>query len=385
MDLVNKNIKAPKSMAKVCILQILDGTTSEEPLTQGEVRAKLEKDYGIRIDRKTLRNHLAELVEYVDGIRCSVETRMVGGEESEMMTRFWLKKSDELDESQLRALIYSVIFSKHIPTRAKKEMVRKLESLSSGHLRRKMGNYILEDASTADDSNELFWNIEEISRAIDERKKVRFRYKSYSANLKLVTSEAAFTVSPFGIGMRDDNYYLVGTVNGIQEGQVDRAIDHLGAVVEAMERREVLTNIFRMDRIFDVRVLEEDREEIGGAKALRLKGAHGNELDMQEYSRQNPSMKTGYAVRVKFRLMSDWRCTVTEVVDYFGKGNVHIKQEQVGGLNTPAVYSGTVKVNYESMRDFALRNTPCIEVIEPKELRDDLRSAYQDIVNHYES
>ena len=104
---------------------------------------------------------------------------------------------------------------------------------------------------------------------------------------------------------------------------------------------------------------------------------------MQEYSRQNPAMKTGYAIRVKFRLMSDWRCTLTEVVDYFGKANVHIKQEQKGGLNKPAIYVGTVRVNYESMRDFALRNTPCIEVVEPAELRDDLENAYKAIAERY--
>ncbi len=130
-------------------------------------------------------------------------------------------------------------------------------------------------------------------------------------------------------------------------------------------------------------VFEEEREALNGPKALNLKGVHGNDLDMQEYSRQNPAMKTGYAVRATFRLMPDWRCTLTEVVDYFGKANIHIKQEQKGGLNKPAIYRGTVRVNYESMRDFALRNTPCIEVIGPPELRDNLKNAYQAIAEHY--
>ena len=383
MELVSKNIKAPKSMAKVCILQILDSATFEAPLTQDAIKTLLKDDYGISIDRKTLKKHLSELVECIDCIRYSVETRIVKGEESEMLSHFWIEKEDALEESQLRALIYSVIFSKHIPTGAKGEMVRKLESLSANDIHRKMKNYILEDASTADDSNELFWNIEVISRAIDEYRKVSFRYKRYAANLKLVTSEAIFTVSPFGISVRDDNYYLAGTVNGVQSTTTGHMADHFGAVAEAMEHREVLINIFRLDRINNVQILEEERDALDGPHALRLKGTHGNNLDMQEYSRQNPSMKTGYAVSVKFRLVPDWRCTLTEVVDYFGKDNVHVRLEQKGGINQPAVYSGSVRVNYESMRDFALRNTPCIEVVEPVELRDDLEKAYQAIVEQY--
>ena len=383
MELVNKNIKAPKSMAKVCILQILDKATFETPLTQDKIRVLLNDNYGISIDRKTLRKHLSELVECIDCIRYSVETRIVKGEESEMLSHFWIEKEEGLEESQLRALIYCVIFSKHIPTGAKEEMVRKLESLSASDIHRKMKNYILEDASTADDSNELFWNIEEISRAIDERRKVSFRYKRYAANLKLATSEAIFTVSPFGISMRDDNYFLVGTVNGIQSTTTGHMAAHFGAVAEAIEHREVLINTFRMDRISNVQVLEEERDALDGPNALRLKGAHGNKLDMQEYSRQNPSMKTGYAVQVKFKLTPNWRCTLTEVVDYFGKNNVHVKLEQKGDLDQPAIYSGSVRVNYESMRDFALRNTPCIEVIEPVELRDDLEKAYQTIAEHH--
>lgn len=383
MELVNKSVKAPKSMAKVCILQILDKATFEKPLTQDEIRAMLNDDYGISIDRKTLRKHLSELVECIGGIRYSVETRIVKGVESEMLSHFWIEKDDELEESQLRALIYSVIFSKHIPTGAKEEMVRKLESLSSTDIRRKMKNYILEDASSADDSNELFWNIEEISRAIDERRKVSFRYKRYAANLELITSESIFTVSPFGISMRDDNYFLAGTVNGVQSTTTDHMATQFGAVVEAMEHREVLINVFRMDRISNVQVLEDERDALDGPNALRLKGAHGNKLDMQEYSRQNPSMKTGYSVLVKFKLIPNWRCTLTEVVDYFGKDNVRVKLEQKGGLNQPAIYAGSVRVNYESMRDFALRNTPCIEVIEPAELRDDLEKVYQTISSLY--
>lgn len=383
MDLVNKNVKAPKSMAKVCILQILSDATSESPLTQNEIRGLLKQNYEISVDRKTLRKHLSELVECVGSIRYSVETRVVKGEESEMMSHFWMEEDDGLEESQIRALIYSVIFSKHIPTGAKEEMVRKLESLSSNGARRKMKNYILEDASTVDDSNELFWNIEEIGRAIDSHRKIRFRYKHYSADLRLVVSGPSFTVSPFGIGMRDDNYYLVGTVSGVRSTTVNQMAAHLRNVIKAIGHHEVLVNIFRLDRICGVQVLEEEREPPNGPKALNLKGAHGNDFDMQEYSRQNPAMKTGYAARVAFKFIPDWRCTLTEVVDYFGKANVRIKQEQEGGLNHPAIYSGVVRVNYESMRDFALRNTPCIEVIEPAELRKDLEEAYQAIAEQY--
>ena len=51
---IREGVTIPKSLKDVCILDILDGTTQDRPLTQEEIRQRLADRYGIEVDRKKM-------------------------------------------------------------------------------------------------------------------------------------------------------------------------------------------------------------------------------------------------------------------------------------------------------------------------------------------
>ena len=378
MGLVDKNKKAPKGLMDVCMLDIIDEASELHPVTQERIRELLESEYGIKADRKSVRRHLSCLVEGVSGIRYTEKSRTVNSEESTMLTDFWLDKDSQFDDVELRALIYTVVFAKHIPVKRKRDLVGKLEALSTGELHKAMGNHVLEDENTAGDFNQLFYSMERIVEAIEEKRKVRFGYTHYVVGQKKPqTMRQTYTASPLGIGVRDDDFYLVATINGVQDDDPRNMEAHFRKVLDAMEAKEARVDTFRMDRIVEVEVLDEARDEIDSAMSLRLRGARWNRLDVQEYIRENPSLASGHSVRAKFRLVEGDRCTVSDAIDHFGKGNVHVHCENPDAAREPKSYIVSVRVNDGDIRDFALRNTPDVEVLKPDNLRDEIRGAYR--------
>lgn len=378
MGFVDKNKKAPKGLVDICLLDIIGEARDDRPVTQEQIRDLLKTDYGIVIDRKSMRRHLACLVEGVSGIRYTEKHRIVKGEESSILTDFWFDHQGQFDDLELRALIYTVIFAKHIPVKQKRKIVEKLESLTSDELHRAMGNRILEDGNTESDFNQLFLSMEIIVEALEEKKKIKFGYTHYViGRKKSQTMRQTYTVSPLGIGVRDDDFYLVATINGVQDDDPRNMAEHFKKVIEAMEAKEVHVDTFRIDRIENAVVLDEPREEISSSKSLRLRGARWERLDVQEYMRENPSLASGHTVYAKFRLTEGRRCTISDAIDHFGKGNVKVYCENPDANREPKSYIVSVRVNDGAMRDFALRNTPDVEVLKPDGLRNEIREAYR--------
>ena len=99
---------------------------------------------------------------------------------------------------------------------------------------------------------------------------------------------------------------------------------------------------------------------------------------MQEYIRENPTLASGHTVRAKFRLTEGERCTISDAIDHFGKGNVRVQCENSdAALREPKSYIVSLRVNDGALRDFALRNTPDVEVLKPESLREEIREAYR--------
>lgn len=374
LNLVDRTMKAPRSAVSLCILEIISEASEESPVSSEEIKKLLEKRYGILIGNKALRQHIRDLESCVEYLQCSRSTRTVKGEEVTVLSDFWL--DDQFDESELRALIYTVIFAKHLPVIYKEKLLEKLESLTSSDIHRKMGNYILRDENTDDDFNQLFLNIATLSEAIEAKKKVSFGYTHYEVGKKKVqVSEQVYTASPLGIGSSDGDFYLVATLNGVQNDHPEHMEAHIEAVIEAMEKGQVRIDTFRLDRIHDATILEEDREKLDDRSKLKLKGTRWGRLDVQEYMRENPTLDSGHSVLARFRLHEGGRCTISDVIDHFGKASVkaHVEEER-GGIRTYAV---SIRTNDGAMREFAMRNAPDIEVLKPEGLREKLKEDYR--------
>ena len=372
---IREGVTIPKSLKDVCILDILDGTTQERPLTQEEIRQRLADRYCIEVDRKTLHRRLELLMGSVEGLRCTEGARE--GTDG-VKTDFWIERAPLFDDSELRALVYLAIFSRHIPSSVKRSMVERLEHLSGGGLHREMRSYLVQSDRGAKDYSELFLNIDLLSEAIAAKKKVSFNYSSYGADKKLRIDERVITASPLGIGASDGDFYLLATTNAIQDDNPDRMLAHFQDVVDAMEAHEVHIDTYRLDRMKSVEILDEEREGLDDPDTLRLPGADGrcDRLDALEHLRENPDLMPGHSVYAELVLTEDPRCTVSDVVDHFGRDGVNVVRETTAERGAPCTYRITLRTNVKGLRRFAQLNAGSVEVIKPEALREKLHATF---------
>ena len=128
-----KNIRQKK--LSFAILEILRSYTDpEHTLNQNDIGEILVKDYGIHADRKSIKRNLTSLWEMGFPIDFQETRRMYPNkegvmEESFIQHDFYMER--DFTDAELRLLIDSLLFSKHIPYSQCKALVKKLEGLSN--------------------------------------------------------------------------------------------------------------------------------------------------------------------------------------------------------------------------------------------------------------
>ena len=123
----------PKKMLIMHILEILKKYTDEDHrLSQKEIGEILKNEYDMVVDRKSIKRNLMDLIDLGFEIEYSESVRMVRDkatgqlEESCFLSDFYLVR--DFTDSELRLLIDSLLFSKHIPYSQCKELIGKLEA-----------------------------------------------------------------------------------------------------------------------------------------------------------------------------------------------------------------------------------------------------------------
>ena len=131
--------QAKKSMI-INILDILKKYTDEDHrLSQKDIVGILKRDYNMTVDRKAVRRNIGNLmdcgyeIEY-DSVNRKVMNKKTGElEDTEVWSDYYLVR--DFTDGELRLLIDSLLFSKHIPYSQCKELVEKLEGLSNEYFR----------------------------------------------------------------------------------------------------------------------------------------------------------------------------------------------------------------------------------------------------------
>ena len=120
-------------------LEVLKKYTDEEhTLSQKEISDLLKSEYDTTVDRRTIKSNLMDLMDLGYEIESEEITRMIRNkdgeaEESTIMSKIYLNR--EFTKAELRLLIDSLLFSKHLPYSQCKELVQKLETLSNKYFK----------------------------------------------------------------------------------------------------------------------------------------------------------------------------------------------------------------------------------------------------------
>lgn len=342
---------------KLLILQIYDilkkYSDAEHPLSQQKIIELLREEYGVEVERKAIRRNLMNLAEFDHRIRYTKSTRNAPNAKakdwkSTVATEFYFLP--DFDDTELRFLIDSVLYSPCISANQKNRLVKKIENLSSTHFRSRV-KHVGVPSPDAGDNQQIFYSIEQLDEAIGKGKKVRFQYLEYDLDKKLHPKTRSgdtpieYTVTPYQMAVREGKYYLIC------------CHDH----------NDNLSNC-RIDRISEIAVLDEP-----GKPFRDVKDEPGDHLDLMRYMKEHPYMYSGETIRVWLRIVREM---VGDVIDLFGK-DVTFSDEDDTHVTV------TVCANKLAIEHFAKSYAQHVIVLEPKGVRESVKKSLEEAAKKY--
>lgn len=130
----------PKKMIILDILDILRKHTDEDHrLSQQQIQNLMESEYGMKVDRKTVRRNLSKLMEYgfpikyrgSDFEKDAIIRNSKNGEETILTDWYYVHK---FMNGELRLLIDSVLLTDGLSKKDRLSLIHRLEELSSKYL-----------------------------------------------------------------------------------------------------------------------------------------------------------------------------------------------------------------------------------------------------------
>ena len=358
MDITSVKIKEStmldtqsKKISIIAILDILNKySDAEHTLSAKEILDRLKSEYDITLDRKAVKRNLVDLVDFGYEIEYTEKIKVNPNGENESIYTDWYI-NHKFDNSELRMLIDSLLFSKHIPYSQCKDLIEKLSSLSNTYFKNSM-QHVHNLPETIPRNPEVFLTIEVLDEAIRKKKKVAFHYTDYDINKKKqvrVDSNGeprVYEVTPYQLVATNGRYYLIcGTDKHDAIGQ------------------------YRVDRVSNIQLIEK-------SKARPLKELKGYEqgLNLPKHMAEHIYMFSGPGVRVTF-LSS--RVIMNDLVDWFGL------DFSVREIDNETIEVSLI-VNEEAMFNWAMQYGNWIEVKSPKKLRDKLAAAAKRMADKYQ-
>ena len=259
------------------ILDYLQAYSNEKnPVRASDLIAMLDRQWGIRCDRKTDYSDIAALQQY--GVDIVSLPGKNGG-------YYIASRNFELPE--LKLLIDAVQSSRYLTEKKSRELIEKLCSQCNEQDAKLMRRTVLVSGRVKSMNETIYYNVDAIQEAIAQNKQITFRYFDWDFGGKRKYRDKEYLASPYGLCQDNENCYLL-----------------------AFSDRHGITS-YRVDRMTDIQLTEANRipcPELTG-KALH---DHANRL-FQMYS--------GDALDVKMRFH---RSLLNVVIDRFGKDTMLI-------------------------------------------------------------
>lgn len=340
------NLKRKK--LSFAILDILKQYTDENhKLSQNDIVELLEKDYDMKADRKSVKRNITSLLDMGYPIEFTETLRMYPNkdgvmEESYILSDFYLER--EFTDAELRLLIDSLLFSKHIPYSQCKELVGKLEGLSNRYFKSRV-RFIRTLPETAPKNRELFYTIEIIDEAIANEKQIAFTYNEYGTDKKLHPKrDREFVVNPYQMAAINGRYYLIGNY----------------------DKYNNIAN-YRLDRITGIRLLDTPVKPVKEVDGMK------NGFYLPKHMAEHLYMFAGESVPVTFRMS---KVILNDVIDWFGS-DVAFSDE------TKDRVTARVTVNWSAMRYWAQQFCRHVTVLAPADLAQAVQEDLQIALNTY--
>ncbi|CBL17222.1 helix-turn-helix transcriptional regulator [Ruminococcus champanellensis] len=229
----------PKKMIILDILDILRKHTDEDHrLSQQQIQNLMESEYGMKVDRKTVRRNLSKLIEFGFPIKyrgCDFENDVIvrnskNGEEAILTDWYYVH---EFMNGELRLLIDSVLLTDGLSKKDRLSMIRRLEGLSSKYFRSEISKIDM-DIYGKVLNKEILMTLENIGSAIADGKQISFHYCDCGLDGKLKFrldssgKKKQYTVNPYQVISQNGHSYLIGNLpkyDDLTHFRIDRIKD----------------------------------------------------------------------------------------------------------------------------------------------------------------
>lgn len=276
--------KAEKQKQKLLyILKMLHEKSDEDhPIRMDAILAMLERE-GIKAERKSIYNDMDTLRDFGYDI---VLTRGKNG-------GYFLAYRD-FDVAELKVLVDAVQASRFITTKKSKELIGKITTLAGEHEAKNLKREVYVMNRIKSENEAIYYNVDEIHRAIETNKQITFKYLEYSVNKEAVPKRngKTYKVSPRALAWNEEKYYLI-----------------------AYDAESDLMKNYRVDKIKDITVTEEPRIILEKDKRF----------DVAEYCNRAFGMYSGEDETITVQFPNH---LMGVVIDRFGKDiNTHYAKE----------------------------------------------------------
>ena len=334
-----------KKVIILYILQILkDHTDADHTMTQQQIADRLLSEYGMEVNRATVKRNISDLIDAGYAIQCDevirTHTDKKTGQKEENVIYTNLYYEHDFTESELHMLIDGLLFSRSVPYRYRKKLIDKLGKLSSSWFNQRM-NHVRCMSADSPQNPQLFYIIEILDEAIETGKQVRVVYGNYGPDYKLQPrldengNAREQTLNPYQLVANEGRYYLI-----CNNDKYDNVAN------------------YRVDRIMKISILDTPSRPKSQVKGLE------NGLDLSEYVYQNLNMFTSPPEDVEFIVPGTF---VPIVIDFFGKHARFFPRED-------GSYSCRLKVSRDAMAHWAVEHANIARVVSPPGLVEEIRA-----------
>lgn len=306
-------------------------TDAEHGLSMTEIISRLE-EYGIAAERKSVYDDFMTLEELGFSV----------GHIAARPPKYTLDtKIFELAE--LKLLVDAVESSRFITARKSREIIEKLSHFASAYEARQLSRQVYVEDRVKTQNSSAIYTVDAIHTAINEGKKLSFRYFDYDAEKakKFRRGGAPYKTTPCALIWDDGKYYLV-----------------------AYDDKEKIIKNFRVDKMQDASVLDES----GESNALL------DNFNPADYSRKIFGM---YGGREELVTLECREKLAGVVIDRFGTDPVLIKTDFGFKFSTRVMVSPT-------FFSWVLGFGDDMRIISPESVKDELVENLRKIAKYYE-
>ena len=226
----------------------MEETDEEHPVTVNDIKKYLEGS-NISADRKTLYTDFESLRDCGFDIICEHDGRKY----------YYYLGSRDFELPELKLLVDSVQSAKFLTEKRSRELIKKLERLTSKPQAKKLQRQVLIAGRVKSINEKIYYNVDKLHEAIGEDSQITFYYSQWTVEktMQFKRDGNLYKTSPWALMWDDENYYLVG-----------------------FDAEEQIVKHYRVDKMSSISLLHEKRE---GKKQFKDKttlvfGSEGNGL-----------------------------------------------------------------------------------------------------------